>query len=301
MEQDKSFRGAFRNKHLFLELILKYCPQLESKKISESSLEWIDPNTISPDLVEKSGDVFYKVTLEDMTEPIYIYVALEHKSSVEHDTIIQTMLYTFRIWEKEFKKSEESKRKGYKLPTVLMILFYEGEDNWTASLDFSEKIESFDGYEPFKMNIIDLKDIPEKDLKESKEAIDYFILLRKPNVEDMSIREIVELARKNLNDEEWATFIEFLYKKVDKELTEEEIDDLRKDSKGGEKIMGILDQAFNNAEEKGEIKGMLDIKFGAPGLSIMDRIRKIGDLSQLEKIKEAIRSANTIDDVLKYV
>ena len=283
----------------------RYCPQLKGKVITESSLEWVDTNSISPNLTEKSGDVFYKVTLKEMAEPIYIYVILEHKSSVEHDSVIQTMLYTFRIWEQEFKKSKESERKDYKLPTVIMILFYEGEDNWTASLDFRDKIKSFDGYDPFKLEMIDLKDIPEKDLIESKEAIDYFMLLRKPNVEDMSIREIVDLARKNLNDEEWATFVEFLYNKVDKELTGEEIEELRKDTKGGEKIMGILDKAFKNereeGEKRGEIKGMLDIKFGEAGLSIMDRIMKIGDLSRLEKIKEAIRSANTIDDVLKYV
>ncbi len=309
-EKDKEVRGAFKNKHLFMEFIRKYVPQLKSYEIKEDNLEWIDPNSITPDLSEKSGDVFYK--LEIAEKKIYIYVALEHKSTVEYDTVIQTMMYTYRIWEKEYKSSgEKGNTKEYKLPAVIMVLFYEGEENWTASLDFREKITSIDCYDPFVLEMVDLKKIPEEELKKSREAIDYFILLRKPNVYDLKVEDIVNMAKSSLNEEEWSTFVEFLYSKVKKVYSEEEIEELRV-KKGGEKIMGILERAFIEAEEKGIREGKeegikegiemgLDIKFGEIGMRIMDNIKKIHDITKLKAIKEAIRKAKTIDDVVKVI
>lgn len=106
-EKDKTVRGAFRNKHLFLEFIRKYIPQLKNTNISEENLEWDRPEYNNSWFEWKSGDVFYKVAIE--SEDIYVYISLEHKSSVEYDTVIQTMFYTFRIWEQEYKKAGKEK------------------------------------------------------------------------------------------------------------------------------------------------------------------------------------------------
>ena len=292
-EKDKTVRGAFRNKHLFLEFIRKYIPQLKNTNISEENLEWIDPNTITPDLSEKSGDVFYKVAIE--SEDIYVYISLEHKSSVEYDTVIQTMFYTFRIWEQEYKKAgKKGENKNYKLPTVLMVLFYEGEEKWTAPLNFKEKINMIEGYNPFELNIIDLKQLPEEELLKSREAIDYFILLRKPDIEDKTIKDIVNRGKEMLSEEEWGVFVEFLYSKVREEYGEEEIEKLRA-KRGGEEIMGLLEKAFYEAEEKGIEKGIEKEKYNIAlsmlenGMSI-EMVEKITGLKR-EKIEEIAKEA----------
>ncbi len=58
---------------------------------------------------------------------------------------------------------------------------------------------------------------------------------------------------------------------------------------------------MEKGREEGIIEGMMDMKFGEIGLKIMESIRKINDLTKLEAIKEAIRKANTIDDVVKVL
>ena len=80
--------------------------------------------------------------------------------------------------------------------------------------------------------------------------------------------------------------------------------DTRRDAEIRAKALSDKATSLAGAEGKGlkkGIEGMLDIKFGEAGLSIMDQIRKISDLTKLETIKEAIRKAVTIEDVLKYV
>ena len=136
-EKDKTVRGAFRNKHLFLEFIRKYIPQLKNINISEENLEWIDPNTITPDLSEKSGDVFYKLYIN--REEIYVYVSLEHKSSVEYDTVIQTMFYTFRIWEQEYKKAGKKQYVHFGFTAVSQRKSRQQMNNLCANEQLREK------------------------------------------------------------------------------------------------------------------------------------------------------------------
>ncbi len=80
----------------------------------------------------------------------------------------------------------------------------------------------------------------------------------------------------------------------------------------GIKMLNIIRYAEEIGMEKGMEKGMkkgiekgiemgLDIKFGEIGMRIMDNIKKIHDITKLEAIKEAIRKAKTIDDVVKVM
>jgi len=69
-----------------------------------------------------------------------------------------------------------------------------------------------------------------------------------------------------------------------------------------EEIMTIAERLRHEGIHQGlleGIEGMLDIKFGGPGLSLMNRIKKLSDIKKLEEIKELLRKAKSIDEVQK--
>ena len=95
-----------------------------------------------------------------------------------------------------------------------------------------------------------------------------------------------------LNEEEWGVFVEFLYSKVREEYGEEEIERLRA-KRGGEEIMGLLEKAFYEAEEKGINMGIEKEKYSIAlsmlenGMSI-EMVEKITGLKR-EKVEEILK------------
>ncbi|MBF0607752.1 MAG: hypothetical protein HQL61_09435 [Magnetococcales bacterium] len=65
-----------------------------------------------------------------------------------------------------------------------------------------------------------------------------------------------------------------------------------------------LKEGQKEGQKKGLLEGIelaLDIKFGGDGLTLMAKIRKIDNLSALKKIKEHIRKATDIGELVRLI
>ncbi|MBF0320911.1 MAG: hypothetical protein HQL01_14015 [Nitrospirae bacterium] len=73
-----------------------------------------------------------------------------------------------------------------------------------------------------------------------------------------------------------------------------------------------MEKGIERGMEKGMLEGLekgllcaielaLDIKFGAEGLVLMDKINKITDVDRLKQIKEHLRKAGTIAEVIDTI
>ena len=67
----------------------------------------------------------------------YVISLIEHKSDIDYDVAMQLLRYMTVIW-KDYKDmqnkkvAESSKRKNFRYPLIVPIVYYEGTRKWTA-------------------------------------------------------------------------------------------------------------------------------------------------------------------------
>lgn len=136
---------------------------------------------------ERNSDRVKKVHIKNGT-PFFLVSLIEHKTKVEYNVHMQIFRYMVYIWE-SFEKEEEkrekgiSKRKGFKYPPVLPIVYYEGRQEWTAPLAFKSRItsgEAFAEYIPdFRYYLVPLRKYSDQELLERNDEISLVMLVNK--------------------------------------------------------------------------------------------------------------------------
>jgi len=93
--------------------------------------------------------------------------------------------YMVQLWARCIEDAGESaRRKSFLLPPIVPVVFYEGEDAWTAAKRFTEKVrgaDSFRGYVPeFEYRLISLRDEDSEDLLSKPDALSSLMYLAQP-------------------------------------------------------------------------------------------------------------------------
>lgn len=118
----------------------------------------------------------------------YLVSLIEHKSKVDYNVVVQLLKYMTCIWaeyEKNFGSDykDKVKTKGFRYPPILPIVYYEGTQNWTATLHLKDRIfmsEIFEAYIPdFSYVLVNLNDISKEELLERKDEMSLIMLVNK--------------------------------------------------------------------------------------------------------------------------
>lgn len=138
--------------------------------------------------------------------PLYIVSLVEHKTRVEYNVIMQILRYMIHIWEDYEKDMERmhpgiSRRKEFRYPPILPIVYYEGTESWTASTNLADKIlhgELLGKYLPhFCYQLVMLHDYSNEELLAKNDEISLAMLINKMQTfEDVSA--FTELPAKGL-------------------------------------------------------------------------------------------------------
>ena len=101
-------------------------------------------NTDSVQKHDSNNDADYDSENADNL-PFYIISLIENKSKVDYNVVMQLFRYMVFIWEdyeKEMEKAYKgiSKRKDFKYPPILPIVFYDDIQNWTADMQLHDRI-----------------------------------------------------------------------------------------------------------------------------------------------------------------
>ena len=100
--------------------------------------------------VEYEADTIKKVYIRDteetMKKEVYVISLIEHKSDIDYDVAMQLLRYMTVIWqdykETQNKKMEDSsRRKSFRYPLIVPIVYYEGTREWTADFHLKDRIE----------------------------------------------------------------------------------------------------------------------------------------------------------------
>ncbi len=209
---------------------------------------------------------------------------------------------------------KESEQKGFKLPVIIGMVFYDGKAKWTSPMDVKEKITEIKNMEEYliKANyeLINLSSIKEETIINMKNALGVILLTDKPNVRIKRAEELLKIINKDIIlklpeeekekfDKHRNAFIELFGKRTDYKEIEERYEELQKMEVP--KMFDTLEKIAKRDREKAKLEGKAEGKIegkleGEREFAIRILSKRFG--TQLtEEIKDKIRKADekTID------
>ena len=149
--------------------------------------------------VEYNSDTVKRIRIRDENSQhseIFLISLIEHKSKVDYNVSIQILKYITCIWaeyEKTFgtNYSKQVKKKGFRYPPILPVVYHEGSDSWTAPMHLKDRIfmhEIFEDYIPdFTYCLIHNRAYTNRELLDHQDEISLIMLLNKiQTVTDLS-------------------------------------------------------------------------------------------------------------------
>jgi hypothetical protein len=212
-DYDGGYKEEFSNKKHFLHFLKKYVKADWAMTLREEDVELCDREYLLEDFQKRHADLVYRIHLHG--EAFYIYLIMELQSHVDFTMPFRLLTLDFALMMKLFKDTPEEvrKRKDFRLPAVISILFYNGEDPWSAEREFRKYIS---GYERFGANVlnfeyfvVDLNEITKDYMLKDNSIINYILALDK-NRSNTTVLDILSSAIGLMEDLSSTEKIEFL-------------------------------------------------------------------------------------------
>jgi predicted transposase/invertase (TIGR01784 family) len=214
-DYDGGYKEEFSDKKQFLHFLKKYVKADWAMTLREEDVELCDREFLLEDFQKRHADLVYRIHLQG--EQFYVYLIMELQSHVDFTMPFRFLTLNFALMMKIFQETPEKvrQRKDFKLPAVISILFYNGEDHWSAEREFRKYIR---GHERFGTNVlnfeyfvVDLNEIAKDYILKDNSIIDYILALDK-NRKDISVVEILSTVTewmRNLPSEETVGFLKW--------------------------------------------------------------------------------------------
>ena len=326
---DKFFKetlGMRKNARSFLE---NYLPVQIRELIEIDSLEIEKDSFVTQELQDYYSDLLYKVKFGSYDG--YIYLLFEHKSYSEKWICLQLLEYILQIWKVKKGDGEQlpiivplvlyhgktTWKIGVKLSDLLQykeprlmnyvpdfeyLLYdltkYEDQDiqgiaKLKVALYLMKYIWSADIVARLEKILSLLQGLPQSEM-EFLVTITIYVLY----TTEIPISKLVEIVEKNVSQRGGEMIMTTAEKLIEEGIRKGEEIGIRK----GEEI-GIR-KGIRKGEEigirKGKLEGieaLLEVKFGANGLSLIDDIRKFSDMEKLSQIQQLIKKAKTLKEL----
>ncbi len=205
--KDSSSKIIFDDSTLCAQFMQDYVERLKGIEIRPENIEDVSNRYVPLIAEERNSDTVKRVIIPDKA-PFYFISLIEHKTQVDYNIGMQIFRYIYQIWEDyektmEFRSKGVSKTKSFQYPPVIPIVYYEGDDEWTAPMEFKEKInmhEMFGDMIPnFSYQLVSLKRYSNQELLDKGDAISLMMLIHKIRDRE-SINQFVKDADERLLD-----------------------------------------------------------------------------------------------------
>ncbi len=131
----------FSHPEMIREMITFFIGEPWLSKLDLNTIKDLSKDFISPkELDDFQSDLLWKIKLKERDEEIFIYIHTEFQSTPDRLMPFRFLNYQYLVYDKimDMRKSDE---KGKKLPFILPVLFYHGENKWKFETDISKLIE----------------------------------------------------------------------------------------------------------------------------------------------------------------
>lgn len=161
----------------------------------------------SPSSDERESDVVKKIHLKENSE-MFLITVIEHQSSVDFTMVMKLLRYMVMIWtdyekEMESKQAGITRKKDFKYPSILPIVYFEGTGKWTAATQFSDRVALADVFEKylldFQYEVVRAHDYSDSEIISKGDEFSLIMLINKlKNSED--IRALKNLPKEYLEN-----------------------------------------------------------------------------------------------------
>jgi predicted transposase YdaD len=131
---DSFFKRLFGNLEIAADFLRNYLPSEILVHLDLSTLTLEKESFVDPSLRESFSDLLFRVQTTT-GEAVFIYLLLEHKSAPEKWVAFQLLRYIVQFWERMQAQGSE------RLPLIVPIVFYHGQERWTVGRRLSALIE----------------------------------------------------------------------------------------------------------------------------------------------------------------
>lgn len=131
---DKFFKETLSNIENSRSFMENYLPSEILNIVDLDNLTVEKDSYIDEELEEYFSDILFKTNINQKEG--YIYFLFEHKSYVSDTVSLQLLKYILKIWERKLKKEKQEK-----LPLIIPMVIYHGENKWNIAKELTDMIE----------------------------------------------------------------------------------------------------------------------------------------------------------------
>lgn len=174
---DKGYKKSLSDPRQFLHFLQKYIGADWMLELKDSQLSLCDKEMLEKDYEGREADLIYRALRPDGKE-IYIFILQELQSTVDYTMIFRILIYVVNTLLKHFLETDKKKREsaGFRLPAMVPIVFYNGEERWTAADNmriYQNGGEMFGDYIlNLKYYLVDLASVEEEYILSTNTVID---------------------------------------------------------------------------------------------------------------------------------
>ena len=188
--KDSSAKLIFDNHILCAQFLRDYVDVELLKDVQPEDIEDISERFLWLWQESRESDSVKKIHLKgkEGADTLFVITLIEHQSRVDHDMSFRVLRYIVQVltdYEKEMEEAQEgiTKRKGFRYPPILPIVFYDGPGMWTAAVNFQERVylnETLGEYIPsFRYLVVPLSRYSNEELIGKKDELSLVMLVDK--------------------------------------------------------------------------------------------------------------------------
>ena len=177
MPHDKGYRKRLSNPEEFLHFLRKYVSDDWTKELEVSDLSLCDTRMLEKDYEGREADLIYKAHLPGDRD-VFIFFMKEQQSTVDYTKILRVVFYFVKKQLNQLQKTPKKERAkaGFRLPAMVPVIFYNGQESWTAVKSLKEYQNCGDLFGSHILNmeyyLIDLSKIEENYILSTNTVLD---------------------------------------------------------------------------------------------------------------------------------
>jgi predicted transposase/invertase (TIGR01784 family) len=177
--KDNIFKLIFGNHELFVEFLRDFIPIDILKNLKPQDIQDVSGRYLPLFQEGRDSDTVKRISLGG-EDPLFVIAILEHESKVNPRQSFKMLQYICMVLDRHEKDVEEthpglSRRKDFRYPPVLPIVFYDGKENWSAERNFAGRTrmkEIFARYIPsFEYELVDLNRYSIQDITRFRDTL----------------------------------------------------------------------------------------------------------------------------------
>jgi predicted transposase/invertase (TIGR01784 family) len=304
---------------MMTDFLLGFVKEDWIEQLDFNTLEKTNKSYVLKDLKSRHDDLIWKVKWKDSNQWMYIYLILEFQTEQEHFMAARMLNYVSSLYVDLIDSGHI--KKPNRLPPVLPIVIYRGNNPWKCKLQIADLIETPPGqlkqYSPkLKYLLLDESETDDTELENMDNTMAWLIKLEKSETPDEAIKILISVTNwlkssgdgyDNLRD----SLLKFFVKaqKGIKLLTDKELQQL--EYKNFEEIVHMWPERMEKLTEdliargkiegesigikKGKIEGKIEVVLNMNSANCdIPMISQFTGLS-VNQVKEILESNNSVN------